>query len=334
MTPISPQRGPTRHLVDNSAVQPVSEAVDQSYSDESSDDKFLEFKRKKLHQLNPEDQEIIESSDDSSIEPAHFDFLRNRHLQSVASGLNDQLTCEEQVNTKKAAKQASCESVDSDDSSLPPMPQFNPTVNYYELYWEMYLRNESLLAQISGESSDRDSLLKQILIIEEFYNDTENIERSSKERYISGRKKHHRRCANEIKRQLMCPYPNCKKFYGSEGSLNLHIKIKHNGGNKTDREKIAKSIVIAKVNGIQIVDEIKMNFNLPPGCLEKAAQSLNVQIDRTSLKKLERNVQKNNEETEKQRKNEILKRKDKLLFNNLQRPLTADKSEEASLDSN
>ena len=73
----------------------------------------------------------------------------------------------------------------------------------------------------------------------------------------------------------MCPYPNCKKFYGSEGSLNLHIKIKHNGGNKTDREKIAKSIVIAKVNGIQIVDEIKMNFNLPPGCLEQLAAPSN-----------------------------------------------------------
>lgn len=69
----------------------------------------------------------------------------------------------------------------------------------------------------------------------------------------------------------MCPYANCQKLYGSEGSLNLHIKIKHNGGNKTDREKIAKSIVIAKVNGIQLVDEIKMNLNLPPGCLEKAA---------------------------------------------------------------
>jgi hypothetical protein len=42
-----------------------------------------------------------------------------------------------------------------------------------------------------------------------------------------------------------------------------------------------------------------MNLNLPPGSLEKAAQSLNVQIDTTSLKKLEQNVLKNNEETEK-----------------------------------
>jgi hypothetical protein len=150
-------------------------------------------------------------------------------------------------------------------------------------------------------------------LIEDYYNDTENLERSSRERYISGRKKHHRRCANEIKRALECPYPNCGKFYGSEGSLNLHMKIKHNGGNKTDREKIAKSIVIAKVQGLELADEIKMDVNLPPGSLEKAAQMLNVAIDHRSLQKLEKNVLKCNEETEKLKKKEILHRKDKLL---------------------
>lgn len=36
-----------------------------------------------------------------------------------------------------------------------------------------------------------------------------------------------------------CPYEDCKKTYGSEVSLNLHIKLKHNGGNKTEREKLA-----------------------------------------------------------------------------------------------
>jgi hypothetical protein len=51
--------------------------------------------------------------------------------------------------------------------------------------------------------------------------------------------------------------------------LNLHIKIKHNGGNKTDREKIAKSIVFAKANGMNIPDTLEVN--LPPGSVEKAA---------------------------------------------------------------
>ena len=38
----------------------------------------------------------------------------------------------------------------------------------------------------------------------------------------------HRRNKNEIQREFVCGYPNCKKSYGSEGSLNQHIKIKHN----------------------------------------------------------------------------------------------------------
>jgi hypothetical protein len=71
------------------------------------------------------------------------------------------------------------------------------------------------------------------------------------ERYLhNGRKRHNRRCANDIDREYICPYDSCHKVYGSEGSLNLHIKIKHNGGNKTDREKIAKSMVYAKVTGL------------------------------------------------------------------------------------
>lgn len=93
----------------------------------------------------------------------------------------------------------------------------------------------------------------------------------------------------------------------------MHIKIKHNGGNKTDREAIAKSIVIAKVNGMTLTDEFSMNVNLPPGSLQKAAELLNVELEGKCLQKLESNVLKNNEETEKQKKKEILRKKDRLL---------------------
>ena len=58
-----------------------------------------------------------------------------------------------------------------------------------------------------------------------------------------------RRTAKEINRNFVCPYETCQKVYGSEGSLNLHIKIKHNGGNKTDREKLAMSLVYAHMTG-------------------------------------------------------------------------------------
>jgi len=62
--------------------------------------------------------------------------------------------------------------------------------------------------------------------------------------------------------------------YGSEGSLNLHIKIKHNGGNKTDREKLAKTIIVAHMRGqlCQVIDQI--DLNLPPGTISKAAKKL------------------------------------------------------------
>lgn len=46
-----------------------------------------------------------------------------------------------------------------------------------------------------------------------------------------------------------CPYDNCSKSYGSEVSMNLHIKIKHNGGNKTEREKLAVIIIIIIIIG-------------------------------------------------------------------------------------
>jgi hypothetical protein len=64
----------------------------------------------------------------------------------------------------------------------------------------------------------------------------------------------------------------CSKIYGSEGSLNLHIKLKHNGGNKTDREKIAKSLVYAKATGINLPTELTTQLNLPPGIIYTAAE--------------------------------------------------------------
>ena len=78
---------------------------------------------------------------------------------------------------------------------------------------------------------------------------TNKIDDTKESREKRFRKKHLRRTAREIDRSFICPYDTCAKVYGSEGSLNLHIKIKHNGGNKTDREKLAKSLVAAHLNG-------------------------------------------------------------------------------------
>lgn len=61
------------------------------------------------------------------------------------------------------------------------------------------------------------------------------------------RKKHTRRSALEIDKNYDCPYLDCDKQFGSDGSLNLHIKIKHNGGTKTEREKMANIIIEAYI---------------------------------------------------------------------------------------
>jgi len=90
-----------------------------------------------------------------------------------------------------------------------------------------------------------------------------------------------RRTAKEIERSFICPYNACGKHYGSEGSLNLHIKIKHNGGNKTDREKLAKNLILAHDKG-QLQKEIEMiDLNLPPGTLQKAAKKAGL-LDKVS----------------------------------------------------
>ncbi len=41
------------------------------------------------------------------------------------------------------------------------------------------------------------------------------------------KKKWKRRTAVEIERRHNCPLADCEKSYGSEGSLNMHIKRKH-----------------------------------------------------------------------------------------------------------
>ena len=76
----------------------------------------------------------------------------------------------------------------------------------------------------------------------------------------------------------------------------MHIKNKHNGGNKTDREKIAKSIVIAQANGIEINQDLDLLVNLPPGIIKSAAEQLGYVLDNSSISKLETVIQISNEE--------------------------------------
>ena len=87
-----------------------------------------------------------------------------------------------------------------------------------------------------------------------------------------------------MERELVCPYRNCGKTYASECSLNLHIKVKHNGGNKGAREALALRILKAHVKGdlSKIVNSIALN--LPPGEIQKQADKLGLpDVKETSI---------------------------------------------------
>ena len=48
-------------------------------------------------------------------------------------------------------------------------------------------------------------------------------------------KRKYRRKSNMIDKSFICPFQKCGKDYGSDVSLNLHMKLKHNSGTKTER---------------------------------------------------------------------------------------------------
>lgn len=87
----------------------------------------------------------------------------------------------------------------------------------------------------------------------------------------------------------------------------MHIKIKHGGGNKTDREKIAKSIVFAKANGINMsAESLVGDLNLPPGAVERAALQVGIKLDDDAIKKLEADLV-TKQEIKKKKEIEIMK---------------------------
>ena len=73
-----------------------------------------------------------------------------------------------------------------------------------------------------------------------------------------------------IVKSYECPFPNCDKTYGTDVSLNLHMKLKHNSGTKTERETLAREIILAEERG----EKIEINLTFPPGYMEKFRESM------------------------------------------------------------
>lgn len=164
------------------------------------------------------------------------------------------------------------------------VPAYDPQKDYYQLYWIAFIENQVLLEQLKKKSEERNNYLRDIMKV-----NTSQCSQSIPEEKREHRKKHVRRTAKEISKDDMCPYAGCGKHYGSEGSLNLHMKLKHDGGNKTDREKLAKSLVIAYTNGKPYPE---VTLNLPPGAIEEEAKKLNIDLSRNQVSEIQKIAEK------------------------------------------
>ena len=164
------------------------------------------------------------------------------------------------------------------------VPAYDSQKDYYQLYWTAFIENQVLLEQLKKKSEERNNYLRNIMRV-----NTSQCSQSIQEEKRDSRKKHIRRTAKEISKDDKCPYAGCGKHYGSEGSLNLHMKLKHDGGNKTDREKLAKSLVIAYTNGKSYPE---VTLNLPPGAVEEEAKKLNIDLSRIQVSEIQKIAEK------------------------------------------
>jgi len=80
--------------------------------------------------------------------------------------------------------------------------------------------NEFLKNKLTNLIYEKTNLKQKIVNLEKYSNKNNTI---INDIYIN--KKRHRRLKNEIKRNFLCKY--CNKTYGTEASLNQHLKIKH-----------------------------------------------------------------------------------------------------------
>ena len=112
-----------------------------------------------------------------------------------------------------------------------------------------------------------------MLRIKDFYD--REIQALANERYKHGlkiRKVTKRKRNDELNKNHSCPYAECERVYNTDCALSNHIMQKHNGGNKTDREKLANALIHCCLNGYSLPEVLK--WNLPPGIISKVAEQM------------------------------------------------------------
>jgi hypothetical protein len=93
-------------------------------------------------------------------------------------------------------------------------------------YMRLYIANVVLTQQLKELLSEKSDLVNRVSKLESRKYDFRQSETPCEDSYDE-RKRRLRRPACEINRHYQCPEKNCQKSYGSEGSLNQHMKLKH-----------------------------------------------------------------------------------------------------------
>eukprot|EP01016_Furgasonia_blochmanni_P044553 TRINITY_DN6197_c0_g1_i8.p1 TRINITY_DN6197_c0_g1~~TRINITY_DN6197_c0_g1_i8.p1 ORF type:complete len:229 (-),score=36.29 TRINITY_DN6197_c0_g1_i8:190-876(-) len=108
-------------------------------------------------------------------------------------------------------------------------PQDEHNLNYYQEYCKLFIANVVLTSQIKELLSEKNELLNKLTRLEVQSSTDMNMGNGGYDTPSDSKKKRFRRTAAEIDRHYRCPIEKCMKSYGSEGSLNQHIKLKHPG---------------------------------------------------------------------------------------------------------
>ena len=94
---------------------------------------------------------------------------------------------------------------------------------YYNEYCNIHVANVILLEKIKETVEEKEDLLKKLKRLQ---NSAEQV-LSTLSHKNTGKRRRIRRKKNEIVRAFKCPIEKCKKEYGTEGSLQQHLKTKH-----------------------------------------------------------------------------------------------------------
>lgn len=115
-------------------------------------------------------------------------------------------------------------------------PLMIPNLNYSSNQFLISSQNfETSFAQISQKYSQ---LMAQNQELKRKLQEASISSENSLQNQVQ-RRKIKRRKQIELDKKYACCYENCKKEYASVLALNLHIKIRHNGGTKKQREILA-----------------------------------------------------------------------------------------------